>query len=214
MMRRVWVPQETDNEQHRQLDLFIWGDALAGAQERAKRLFMQMISDGAFEIPSVTELRATGVPFMEAVRQHESAIAQMKARRRWILEDEPYRHAADAALKGTILSWDQTRQLIWERDGRVCQVCGDSITWQQYECGHIIDRCVGGSDRPSNLVCMCIVCNRLKPLTETRAEYMAWAHQDGPAMEIARNVIESLRKEGKLAEVMETFGSYLTLETQ
>jgi hypothetical protein len=49
------------------LDLFIWGDALAGAQERAKRLFMQMICGGAFEIPSVTELTATGVPFIEAV---------------------------------------------------------------------------------------------------------------------------------------------------
>jgi 5-methylcytosine-specific restriction endonuclease McrA len=205
MMRRVWVPPETDDEQHRQLDSFIYGDALAAAQERAKRVFMQMISDGAFEIPSVTELRATGVPFMEAVRQHESAIAQMKARRRWILKDEPYRHAADAALKGTILSWDQTRQLIWERDGRVCQVCGDSIAWQQYECGHIIDRCVGGSDRLSNLVCMCILCNRLKPITKTRAEYLAWARQGGPAMEMAKNVLESLKKERKLAEVMEAF---------
>jgi 5-methylcytosine-specific restriction endonuclease McrA len=213
-MRRVWVPRETDDEQHRQLDLFIWGDALAGAQEMAKRVFMQMICGGAFEIPSVTELTATGVPFMEAVRQHGSTIDQMKAQQRWLLEDEPYRHAAEAALKGTTLSWDQTRQLIWERDGGVCQVCGDSIAWQQYECGHIIDRCVGGADRLSNLVCMCIVCNRLKPLTETRAEYIAWARQGGPAMKMAKNVVEALKKEGKLAEVMEAFGSYLTLETQ
>jgi 5-methylcytosine-specific restriction endonuclease McrA len=187
------------------LDLFIWGDALAGAQEKAKRVFMQMISAGAFEIPSVTELRATGVAFMEAVRQHESAIAQMKARQRWILEDEPHRCAAEAAQRGTALSWDQTRQRIWERDGGVCQVCGDAIAWQQYECGHIIDRCVGGSDRPSNLVCMCILCNRLNPLTKTRAEYLAWARQGGPAMEIANNVLESLGREGKLAEVMEDF---------
>ena len=33
-------------------------------------------------------------------------------------------------------------------------------------------------------------------------------------MEMAKNVIESLKKEGKLAEVMEAFGSYLTLEAQ
>jgi hypothetical protein len=105
-MRRVWVPRETDDEQHRQLDLFIWGDALAGAQEMAKRVFMQMICGGAFEIPSVTELTATGVPFMEAVRQHGSTIDQMKAQQRWLLEDEPYRHAAEAVLKGTTLSWD------------------------------------------------------------------------------------------------------------
>jgi hypothetical protein len=43
---------------------------------------------------------------------------------------------------------------------------------------------------------------------------MAWARQDGPAMEMAKNVIESLKKEVKLAEVMEAFGSYLTLEAQ
>jgi hypothetical protein len=70
------------------LDLFIWRDALAGALERAKRVFMQMICGGAFEIPSVIELTATGVPFMEAVRQHGSTIAQMKARQRCLLEDE------------------------------------------------------------------------------------------------------------------------------
>jgi hypothetical protein len=78
----------------------------------------------------------------------------------------------------------------------VCQVCGDALEWQEYECGHIIDCCVGGSDRLSNLVCMCIVCNRLKPLTETRAEYMAWARQGGPAMEVAAIVNSACRQQG------------------
>jgi 5-methylcytosine-specific restriction endonuclease McrA len=211
MMRRVWVPREIDDEQRRQLDLFIWGDALAGAKERAKRVFMQMIRNGAFEVPSVTDLAATGTPLMQAVRQHESAIAKMHASKKWILEDEPYRHAAEAALRGTTLSWDQTRQLIWERDGGVCQVCGDAIEWREYECGHIIDRCVGGSDRLSNLVCMCIVCNRLKPLTKTRAEYLAWARQGGPAMEVAAIVLELFkvrlgkgRITGAIAETINT----------
>jgi hypothetical protein len=214
MMRRVWLPPESDDERHRQLDLFIWGDALGAAKEAAQRKFYRAISDGALEIPSLDDLMKSGLTAIEAIRQHESAIAQMKARQRWILEEELHRRAAEAALRGTPLTWDQTRQLIWERDGGVCQVCGDAITWQEYECGHIIDRCVGGSDRLSNLVCMCIVCNRLKPLTETRAEYMAWARQGGPAMEMAKNVLESLNKEGKLAETMEAFGSYLTLGVQ
>jgi hypothetical protein len=52
---------------------------------------------------------------------------------------------------------------------------------------------------------MCILCNRLKPITKTRAEYLAWARQGGPAMEMAKNVLESLKKERKLAEVMEAF---------
>jgi HNH endonuclease len=213
-MRRVWLPPEDDDERHRQLDLFIWGDALGAAKEAAQRKFYRAISDGAFEMPSVTDLMKSGLTAIDAIRQHDADIAKMNARKKWILEDEPYHHAAEAALQSTNLSWDQTRQRIWERDGGMCQVCGDAIEWQEYECGHIIDRWLGGSDRLSNLVCMCIVCNRLKPLTETRAEYMAWVRQGGPAMEMAKNVFESLKKERKLAEVMEAFGSYLTLEPQ
>jgi hypothetical protein len=213
-MRHAWLPLEDDDEQHRQFDLFIWGDALGAAEEAAQRKFYRAISDGAFEIPSITDLMKSGLTTIEAIRRQDADIAKMQAKKKWLLEDEPYHLAAEATLRGTNLSWDHTRQLIWDRDGGVCQVCGDALEWQEYECGHIIDRCVGGSDRPLNLVCMCIVCNRLKPLTETRAEYMAWARQDGPAMEMAKNVIESLKKEGKLAEVMEAFGSYLTLEAQ
>jgi hypothetical protein len=54
---------------------------------------------------------------------------------------------------------------------------------------------------------MCILCNRLKPLTKTQAEYMAWARQGGPAMEIAAIVLESFKKVGKLAELAEALES-------
>jgi hypothetical protein len=192
MMRRVWLPPENDDEQHRQLDLFIWGDALEAAKEAGKRKIFQAISDGAFEIQSITDLTKSGLPVMEAVRRHDSAIAKMHAWMKWLLEDEPYHHAAEAVLRGTTLSWDKTRQLIWERDGGMCQVCGDAIDWQYYECGHIIDRVAGGSDRLSNLVCMCIACNRLKPLTETRAEYIAWAMKGGPLKDISARILPGI----------------------
>jgi hypothetical protein len=61
-MRRVWLPPENNDEQHRQLDLFIWGDALEAAKEAGKRKIFQAISEGAFEILSITNLTKSGLP--------------------------------------------------------------------------------------------------------------------------------------------------------
>ena len=110
-----------------------------------------------------------------------TSVAELKKR---FLEEEPYEQAAKAALRGTTLPWSHLRALVYERDRGMCQVCGDAVDLDSYECGHIIDRVVGGSDRLSNLVCMCISCNRLKPLTETREEYIAWASEGGPIRQI------------------------------
>jgi len=82
--------------------------------------------------------------------------------------EEEVQHGATAA-------WNTVRKSIYARDGGVCHVCGDDVPREYYECGHIVDRCRGGSDRPSNLVCMCNVCNRLKPVHATRDEYVRWA---------------------------------------
>jgi len=76
------------------------------------------------------------------------------------------------------------RRRIWERDHGICQVCGlDIIYFSElkyiegtgfYECGHQIDRMVGGDDADYNLVVMCMPCNRLKPIHETYDEYLEW----------------------------------------
>lgn len=68
----------------------------------------------------------------------------------------------------------RTRKRIYARDHGVCHVCAIAIEFDLYEIGHIIDRCRGGSDRDSNLVTMCIVCNRRKPVHETRNSYLNW----------------------------------------
>lgn len=84
--------------------------------------------------------------------------------------------------------WSKLRDQVYMRDGGRCMVCGSWMIGDDkryWECGHIIDRCVGGPDHLNNLVVMCILCNRLKPLTETRAEYLEWAKKGGPAAEIA-----------------------------
>lgn len=82
------------------------------------------------------------------------------------------RNKRDAAFR-------KTRLLVWERDGPICQVCREEIDMDYYECGHKIDRVCGGSDDPENLVVMCNLCNRLKPLTDTLEEYEAWAATGG-----------------------------------
>lgn len=98
-------------------------------------------------------------PIEDYIRMEE-AIARLRAR--------------DAAQRATDMTWEATRALVFERDGGRCHVCGEVIPWHHYECGHIIDRVAGGSDRLSNLVTMCALCNRLKPVHESRAEYIAW----------------------------------------
>lgn len=66
------------------------------------------------------------------------------------------------------------RASIWERDNGRCHICGRTIDWAWYECGHIVDRSHGGINHPSNLVVMCRPCNQVKPGHATRAEYNAW----------------------------------------
>lgn len=75
--------------------------------------------------------------------------------------------------------WASLRNTVFERDGGICQVCGFPVSpfkgkSSSYECGHIIDRMIGGPDKVSNLLCMCSRCNQWKPLHESIAEFEAW----------------------------------------
>ena len=181
MRRRVWLPPADDDERHRQLDLLVYGETLSQALEVGREKFLQAIGG----LPCVQELVASGMDILRAQQQWSTKMVELKQR---FLEEEPYEQAAKAALRGTTFPWLHLRALVYERDHGVCQVCGDAIDRDSYECGHIIDRVVGGSDRLSNLVCMCITCNRLKPLTETREQYIAWASQGGPIRQIIAHV--------------------------
>lgn len=75
--------------------------------------------------------------------------------------------------RATSEDWSSIRRRIWIRDGGVCHVCTFGVVWE-YDCGHIIDRAVGGTDRDSNLVVMHGGCNQLKPPHRTREQYEAW----------------------------------------
>lgn len=79
--------------------------------------------------------------------------------------------------RGTSESWGSIRRRIYHRDSGKCHVCGFGIVEDDYECGHIIDRDRGGTDRDANLTAMHAVCNRRKPPHETREEYLYWVHE-------------------------------------
>lgn len=85
--------------------------------------------------------------------------------------------AGFVALRGTELPWKKLRQLVWKRDKCICQVCLREISYSNYQCGHMVDFGCGGSDRLSNLVVMCGVCNQTKPLTPTKKDYWNWVNQ-------------------------------------
>lgn len=90
----------------------------------------------------------------------------------------PYRAARQKAdqtvLKAVIPSWRALRDLVWERDKGICQVCLRIIDPSDYELGHLNDRCEGGTDTPDNVMVMCWVCNHFKPFHATAEEARAW----------------------------------------
>lgn len=103
--------------------------------------------------------------------------------------------AAMRAMRGTLLSWEKIRQIVYERDAGVCNVCGGFVEWRHYECGHIIEKFLCGVDHPSNLVVMHVICNRLKPVHRTRGEYLAWVRCGAWMAKLANEVAEGMSKE-------------------
>jgi len=104
----------------------------------------------------------------------------------WVLRGLPgeldtYREKARRDHRASAISrnWRYVRRAVWERDGGICQVCKESIEIEVYECGHKVDRFLGGSDKMDNLVVMCSFCNRLKGPHDTPEEYEAWVDNGG-----------------------------------
>lgn len=58
------------------------------------------------------------------------------------------------------VDWLATRLRIFERDGYVCQYCGN--VGLKLECDHVIPVSRGGSDEDDNLLTACQHCNRSK----------------------------------------------------
>ena len=173
----------------RQLNLLIWGKAWAKARRQALDQWWEMHVRGEIKEPDVLDYDLDNMDdYIRAKRAYE-----YKAK--LILEDIPRYKAEQAAIRGTELLWEKLRRIVWERDKGRCIVCGRQCKPGEWECGHIIDRVVGGSDEPENLGVMCIVCNRLKPLHITREEFDEWVQRGAWMGEIVRRVIAELNEE-------------------
>ncbi len=96
--------------------------------------------------------------------------------------------------------WNTLRKRVYERDGGVCYVCNEVVPWERYECGHMVDRSIGGPDCLENLVCMCGRCNAFKPLHDTREEFNAWVEAGGWSGSLMTSVYQKMLSTGFLAE--------------
>jgi len=74
----------------------------------------------------------------------------------------------------TTTDWLILRSNIYLRDKGMCWVCNTFVNLDEYDLGHLIDRCNGGHDAYDNLTVMHKSCNLSKPRHETLEEAMKW----------------------------------------
>jgi len=70
--------------------------------------------------------------------------------------------------------WYKLRLDIYNRDKGICWICHEFVPSNEYELGHIIDRCNGGYSDYDNLAVMHKWCNHHKPRHKTIDEHITW----------------------------------------
>ena len=60
------------------------------------------------------------------------------------------------SYKGSTRRWRRLRSYVLARDGGRCQRCGGK---EKLECHHVVPSAAGGSDTPSNLRTICVLCH-------------------------------------------------------
>lgn len=56
--------------------------------------------------------------------------------------------------------WREVRQYVYERDGGLCQYCGDAVELHKCHIHHVLELSCGGSNHPSNLKTLCVKCHK------------------------------------------------------
>ena len=96
------------------------------------------------------------------------------------------------------ISWDRLRFEVYDRDKGICDVCRRLIALDEFECGHIVDRCASGEDSLENLVVMCSTCNRvLKPVHDTLEQYEDWKRTD-PYAEYVSGMFKAVFRDSRV----------------
>jgi hypothetical protein len=70
--------------------------------------------------------------------------------------------------------WLKLRSAIYIRDRGICWVCNGFVKLLEYDLGHLVDRCMGGTDTIDNVAVMHKKCNLAKPLHATLEEALKW----------------------------------------
>ncbi len=70
--------------------------------------------------------------------------------------------------------WGELRSNVYLRDKGMCWVCNTFVNLEEYDLGHLVDRCNGGHDDYDNLAAMHKSCNLSKPYHETLEECLKW----------------------------------------
>jgi hypothetical protein len=71
-------------------------------------------------------------------------------------------------------TWSKMRSDIYIRDKGICWVCNEFVPLDNYDLGHLIDRCKGGYDAYVNLTVMHKSCNLSKPRHNTLEDALRW----------------------------------------
>jgi transcriptional regulator with XRE-family HTH domain len=71
-------------------------------------------------------------------------------------QNRPVRRHYQRGLLNGLRTW------IWDRDGRICGICGEAILFEQLELDHIVERARGGSDSLANLRATHHACNQAR----------------------------------------------------
>ena len=70
--------------------------------------------------------------------------------------------------------WDKLRSDIYLRDRGICWVCNGFVQLDEYDLGHLIDKCRNGQPDYDNLAVMHERCNSSKPRHDTLEQAMKW----------------------------------------
>jgi hypothetical protein len=101
---------------------------------------------------------------------------------------------------------DALRDLLWERDGGLCGICGQPVDRQAMEIDHITPRWRGGPDRIENLRPAHRVCNRTHPDAHRRGpDHPNWKGGGTPVwiklpMDVANDIVALGASKGRSAE--------------
>jgi 5-methylcytosine-specific restriction endonuclease McrA len=77
---------------------------------------------------------------------------------KFILNDKRYPWFSRMPIE----QWREIRQFVYERDGGLCQHCGNLTHFDECHIHHVLELSEGGTNHPSNLKTLCKKCHKIR----------------------------------------------------